>query len=526
MDAFDTSSFDAERGAFPVGDAQPVAGHSLTADLYRVKLYGKWHFLKKLKPELAGNPAYVAAFEKEFDIGFNLDHPNIVRYVSVGDDGTAPYLLTQYVDGLTLAEFVSKNPGYFKNKAHFRAFVAQVLSAVGYMHSRQVLHLDLKPGNVMLTNVDRQVKIVDLGFSYSDLYQHDTAGYTATFAAPEQLAGLAYLVNQGHTFQGKSISLTNDIDLSGLKWEPIGTTDLAFRGTFDGGGYEIHNLQCEIISDQTFVAGLFGQIEQATLSNIVLADDCTVTGEGLFYAGGIVAYAYLSNIISCVNRAGITVEGPRGHVGGIAGYLVSSEIDRCENQGLVHAEVKNTSMYTNYFAYAGGIAGYVWADEQEISVILNSCNSAAVTVDGVPLYSSYVGGIAGYAGGYTVAVWNNYNTADISLNGTGYAGGIVVLYVFSILLTSGEGDRAEKLKRSRFLPGIAATIVGAIIVLFITLKHQFLATTDVKPIEVNISTIGQHLLSSDKFGYLLPFEAVSILLLACIVGGLLIARKR
>lgn len=176
MDAFDTSSFDAERGAFPVGDAQPVAGHSLTADLYRVKLYGKWHFLKKLKPELAGNPAYIAAFEKEFDIGFNLDHPNIVRYVSVGDDGTAPYLLTQYVDGLTLAEFVSKNPGYFKNKAHFRAFVAQVLSAVGYMHSRQVLHLDLKPGNVMLTNVDRQVKIVT------------SASLTATFTSTTRRA--------------------------------------------------------------------------------------------------------------------------------------------------------------------------------------------------------------------------------------------------------------------------------------------------------------------------------------------------
>lgn len=244
-------------------------------------------------------------------------------------------------------------------------------------------------------------------------------------SSPEQLAGLAYLVNQGHTFQGKSISLTNDIDLAGLKWEPIGTTALAFRGTFDGGGYEIHNLQCEIISDQAFVAGLFGQIEQATLSNIVLADDCTVTGEGLFYAGGIVAYAYLSNIISCVNRAGITVEGPRGYVGGIAGYLASSEIDRCENQGIIYAEVKNTGMYQSYYTWAGGIAGYIWADEQEISVILNSCNSAAVTVDGVPQHSSYVGGIAGGAEGYTVAVWNNYNTADISLNGTGYAGGIV-----------------------------------------------------------------------------------------------------
>ena len=107
-----------------------------------------------------------------------------------------------------------------------------------------------------------------------------------------------------------------------------------------------------------------------------------------------------------------------------------------------------------------------------------------------------------------------------------YAGGIVVLYVFSILLTSGEGDVIEKLKRSRFLAGLGATVGGAIIVVFITLKHKFIATTDVEPLEVNIKTIGHHMLSGDKYGYLLPFEAVSILLLACIVGGLLIARKR
>lgn len=107
-----------------------------------------------------------------------------------------------------------------------------------------------------------------------------------------------------------------------------------------------------------------------------------------------------------------------------------------------------------------------------------------------------------------------------------YAGGIVVLYVFSILLTSGEGDKAAKMKRSKFLAGLGTTVAGAIIVLFITLKHKFLATTDVNPVEININTIGNHLLSGDKYGYLLPFEAVSILLLACIVGGLLIARKR
>ena len=107
-----------------------------------------------------------------------------------------------------------------------------------------------------------------------------------------------------------------------------------------------------------------------------------------------------------------------------------------------------------------------------------------------------------------------------------YAGGIVVLYVFSILLTSGDNDYAEKLKRSKFLAGIGASVAGLVVVLFIILKNKFISTTDITPVEINMKVIGNALLSSDKYGYVLPFEAISILLLACIVGGLLIARKR
>jgi NADH-quinone oxidoreductase subunit J len=107
-----------------------------------------------------------------------------------------------------------------------------------------------------------------------------------------------------------------------------------------------------------------------------------------------------------------------------------------------------------------------------------------------------------------------------------YAGGIVVLYVFSILLTSGEGDRVEKLLRSKWFAGLGATLAGAVIVIFITLKHQFVETSSLLPIEMDFKELGHQMLSSDKYGYLLPFEAVSILLLACIVGGLIIARKR
>ena len=71
-----------------------------------------------------------------------------------------------------------------------------------------------------------------------------------------------------------------------------------------------------------------------------------------------------------------------------------------------------------------------------------------------------------------------------------YAGGIVVLYVFSILLTSGKGDVAEGLKRDKFLAGLAAAVAGAGIVLFIMLKHKFLAPTELLPTEINIKLIG------------------------------------
>lgn len=190
MSIKETSYFENEKtgagGFLPMDEAIPMKGNSATSDLFRIKLYGKWLFVKRLKAELGGIPAYRAAFEKEFEIGFNLDHPGIVQYMFFGQDEGLPYIATQFVDGLTLTDFVKKNPAYFKDKAHLRQLALQLLSALGYMHSRQVVHLDLKPDNVMITNVGREAKIIDLGFSYSDLHQYDTAGHTSRFAAPEQ----------------------------------------------------------------------------------------------------------------------------------------------------------------------------------------------------------------------------------------------------------------------------------------------------------------------------------------------------
>ncbi|MEG1622511.1 MAG: NADH-quinone oxidoreductase subunit J [Alistipes sp.] len=106
-----------------------------------------------------------------------------------------------------------------------------------------------------------------------------------------------------------------------------------------------------------------------------------------------------------------------------------------------------------------------------------------------------------------------------------YVGGITVLYVFSILLTSAQGSKGDKLKRGKFFAGLCTTLVGMCLCLFITLKNTFLPV-HFQPGELDVKRIGFTLLSDDKFGYLLPFEAISILLLACIIGGIMIARKR
>ncbi len=110
-----------------------------------------------------------------------------------------------------------------------------------------------------------------------------------------------------------------------------------------------------------------------------------------------------------------------------------------------------------------------------------------------------------------------------------YAGGVVVLYIFGLMLT-GRHDNKENasLSLAKRFAALAATLCGAAIFLFIIISHKFAGAVLSAPSEqtTSIKVIGQQLIASDKYGYLLPFEVVSILLLACIIGGLIIARKR
>ena len=107
-----------------------------------------------------------------------------------------------------------------------------------------------------------------------------------------------------------------------------------------------------------------------------------------------------------------------------------------------------------------------------------------------------------------------------------YAGGIVVLFVFSILLTTRPGHNSERLtSKSRLLGSVAALAMLLISGYALVSRCALYAAKPVADTPT-MQQVGQAMMSTSEGGYLLPFEAVSVLLLACIIGGVVIARRR
>lgn len=108
-----------------------------------------------------------------------------------------------------------------------------------------------------------------------------------------------------------------------------------------------------------------------------------------------------------------------------------------------------------------------------------------------------------------------------------YAGGIVVLFVFSILLTSRPGEKAERLASRRRGWGLAAAIATlAVAGWSLIARCSALMTPMPDTPFYTMHTLGTDMLSTARGGYMLPFEAISVLLLACIIGGVVVARRR
>ncbi|MDR2971922.1 MAG: hypothetical protein LBU83_08350, partial [Bacteroidales bacterium] len=329
--------------------------------------------------------------------------------------------------------------------------------------------------------------------------------YIITTAA--QLAQLATLVNAGDAnYNNKFYQLGNHIDLSnygsnfnnGKGWIPIGkyvdeTTNYAFKGNFDGSGYVVQNLY--INDESAGRVGLFGSVENGTLTSIVVSDAnvnagyragalagyvvnnsyvkfCTSSGTvkckidpsgsaSASHAGGLIGYAGYygeyqgpwGKISGCTSSCNVSSTG--NQTGGLVGTKSYISMDHCDAHGIVSGEStigglvgynyegSTSNCYStgkvNGKENIGGIAGRV--DQSSIS----NCYSSGEVVGS--LYN--IGGIAGVITDSNIS--NSYCTGNVSSNNNS---GDIVLHVGGI---AGRIEYSSKISYSFFTGNVSYT---------------------------------------------------------------------
>lgn len=105
-----------------------------------------------------------------------------------------------------------------------------------------------------------------------------------------------------------------------------------------------------------------------------------------------------------------------------------------------------------------------------------------------------------------------------------YAGGIVALIVFAVMLTHKIGDKIEGPNRNNVIFGALTSIAGAFVTISVILKHRYLVRPDF--VGQDTAELGKQLLSFGDGGYLLPFEVISILLLASMIAAVVVAKRK
>lgn len=155
--------------------------------LVKTRRQGRWFMLKGLKPEYLGQAIYLELLKKEFALMVELDHPGIVKaYAKEENDAVGPCIVMEYIDGIRLDAFLAGKPS---TEARLKV-VRQIVATLAYIHSKQILHRDLKPGNILVTRNGGNVKIIDFGLSDADDYAifKQSAG-TLEYMSPEQVSG-------------------------------------------------------------------------------------------------------------------------------------------------------------------------------------------------------------------------------------------------------------------------------------------------------------------------------------------------
>lgn len=223
-----------------------------------------------------------------------------------------------------------------------------------------------------------------------DTSWYDDSATSFELSNTEQLIGFEELVNSGNDFDGKTVTLTSNLDLGGIMWTPVGggtrsgasyaDGSKTFKGTFDGDGHTVSNFKLGSETDgEDEAIGFFGILDKGTVKNIkfekVIIDSSSTS------VGTAVGIMVNNSIVEEVT-VDATCEISSNEAGGIVGrMLLSGTISRCEN---------NASIYTKEGG-AGGIVGKAYYSATEKDMVITSCtNNGEISSD-----AGYVGGIVG-----------------------------------------------------------------------------------------------------------------------------------
>ena len=151
--------------------------------------------LKILPPESGADPTYVERFGREAKLMAQLNHPNIVSIYDFGNTNGLLYFIMEFVDGKTLHDSIQA--GHITPPAA-RLHMVQVSAGLKYAHEKGVLHLDIKPGNIMM-NKEGVVKILDFGLASLVGDEKERFG-TPFYTAPERYENNARVDHRADIF--------------------------------------------------------------------------------------------------------------------------------------------------------------------------------------------------------------------------------------------------------------------------------------------------------------------------------------
>jgi serine/threonine-protein kinase len=168
-------------------------GHGGAAIVYlgRDLLLNRSVAIKILRAQFASDPQYVARFQREAQAAASFAHPNIIDIYDVGEFNGSPYIVMEYIAGDTLKQIID-NEGPF-DPDDVAALIEQVAAGLDYAHARGIVHRDVKPQNILVTQ-DGLAKVVDFGIAKatgeSALTDAGLTIGTAHYISPEQASGL------------------------------------------------------------------------------------------------------------------------------------------------------------------------------------------------------------------------------------------------------------------------------------------------------------------------------------------------